>query len=254
MVIDSIFLYSIASVIFVSLISLIGLLTLPIESKKMKELLIYFVAFAAGALLGDALLHLLPEAVEKLGFGPEVSIAALAGVVVMFVIEKIIHWRHVHTIDHSENSRNHSPFAITNLVGDFFHNFIDGIIIAASFVVSIPVGIATTLAVVFHEIPQEIGDFGVLVHGGFSKWDALKVNFLTAIAAVAGVLLVFLFGADVADASVWLLPFAAGNFIYIAGSDLIPELHKEVKWKNSFAQLACFVLGIATMVALLGLE
>ncbi len=254
MILDSVFLYSLAGVIIVSLISLVGLFALPFDHKKMKNWLIYFVAFAAGALLGDALIHLLPEAVEELGFGPEVSLAALAGVIVMFIIEKVIHWRHVHTMDHRENSRNHSPFALTNLVGDFFHNFIDGIIIAASFIVSIPVGIATTLAVIFHEIPQEIGDFGVLLHGGFSKWDAIKVNFLTALSAIAGVVLVFVLGSSFTSFSIWLLPFAAGNFIYIAGSDLIPELHKEVKWKNSLMQLACFILGIATMVALLGLE
>jgi zinc and cadmium transporter len=134
------------------------------------------------------------------------------------------------------------------------HNFIDGIVIGAAYVVSVPAGIATTLAVIFHEIPQEIGDFGVMLHGGFSVKEALMLNLITALTAILGAVLVFALGEMINGFSVWLVPFAAGSFLYIAGSDLIPELHKEVAWKKSSGQLIAFILGIAAMVALLGLE
>ena len=194
---------------------------------------------------------------EELGFGANVSLAVLSGIIVMFVVEKIIHWRHCHYPD-EETSQGHfhqkHSFAIVNLVGDAVHNFIDGIVIGAAYVVSVPVGIATTLAVVFHEIPQEIGDFGVLLHGGFSVKEALMVNLLTAATAILGAVLVFALGETIQGFTVWLVPFAVGSFLYIAGSDLIPELHKEVDWKKSSGQLICFLLGIGFMLLLLGLE
>lgn len=245
--------YALGSVILVSLISLVGIFTLSLNQKRLKQWLVFLVAFAAGALLGDALIHLLPEAVEELGFSLEVSLVVIAGVIVMFIVEKIIHWRHCHYPE--ENSHGHThPFAIVNLVGDSVHNFLDGIIIGAAFIISVPVGLATTLAVIFHEIPQEIGDYAVLIHGGFEHKQALALNLITALTSVLGVALVFALGEMFQGISLWLVPFAAGNFIYIAGSDLIPELHKEVEWKKSVVQLVCFVLGIAVMVLLLGLE
>ncbi len=249
---DPVFLYTLGSVIIVSIVSFVGLFTLSLNQKRLKQSLVFLVAFAAGALWGDALIHLLPEAVEEKGFGLEVSLLVLSGVIVMFVTEKIIHWRHCH---YPEEHKDHKhAFAYVNLVGDGVHNFIDGIIIAAAYITSIPVGIATTLAVVFHEIPQEIGDFGVLIHGGFKTREALRVNFMTALAAVVGALIVLYFGTNVAGSVFWLVPFAAGNFLYIAGSDLIPELHKEVEWKKSVGQLLCFFAGIGVMILLLGLE
>ncbi|MBM3281954.1 MAG: ZIP family metal transporter [Candidatus Diapherotrites archaeon] len=263
--------YALLSVIGASLISLIGLVTLSLNQKRLKSFLVYVVAFAAGALFGDALIHLLPEAVEELGFGVDVSLAVLAGIIVMFLVEKIIHWRHCHYTEteedeeelhlhhhasphaHAHAHHKHS-FAWVNLVGDAVHNFIDGIVIGAAYVISIPTGIATTLAVIFHEIPQEIGDFGVLLHGGFSTREALTLNLVTALTAVLGTVLVFALGEMITGFSVWLVPFAAGSFLYIAGSDLIPELHKKVAWKKSAGQLLAFGLGILVMMALLGLE
>lgn len=261
--------YALGSVVLVSLISLIGVFTLSFNQKRLKEYLVYVVAFAAGALFSDALVHLLPEAVEELGFTVDVSLAVLCGIIVMFVVEKIIHWRHCHyteTDEDEEEIRMHhhaSPhthghhkhtFAWVNLVGDGVHNFIDGIVIGAAYLVSVPAGIATTLAVIFHEIPQEIGDFGVMLHGGFSVREALMLNLITALTAILGAVLVFALGEVLTGFSVWLVPFAAGSFLYIAGSDLIPELHKEVAWKKSTGQLVSFMLGIAAMVALLGVE
>ncbi len=244
-------LYSLVSVIIVSLISFAGVLTLSFKHEKLKKVLIYMVSFSAGALLGDAFIHLLPEIVEESGFTLQVSIYLLLGIAISFIIEKVVHWRHCHL----PTSREHPhPFAVMNLFGDALHNFIDGLIIGASYLVSIPVGIATTLAVILHEIPQEIGDFGVLLHGGFSKSKALFFNFLTALTAILGVVIALILSNSVENLTTFLIPFAAGGFIYIAGSDLIPELHKEVSLKSSILQLVLFILGILVMMALLLLE
>lgn len=240
--------YSLISVFIVSLISLVGVFTLSIKENRLKNILIYFVSFSAGALLGDVFIHLLPEAVKNTGFSLDISLAVLIGIAVSFLVEKIICWRHCHLpITKSHVHR----FAYMNLFGDCFHNFLDGVTIAVSFVIGVPVGIATTLAVVFHEIPQEIGDFGVLLHGGFTKQKAVLYNFLTALTAVAGALISLSLSYYVENITQLIVPFAAGNFIYIAGSDLIPELHKEVKLNNGLIQLLFFILGIAVMIGLL---
>jgi len=248
----SVWLYTLVSVFLVSIISLVGVITLSIKVEKLKKFLIYMVSFAAGALLGDVFIHLLPEIVEEVGFGLNISLYILLGIIVSFVIEKFIHWRHCHiptTKDHIH------PFATMNLVGDMVHNFIDGIIIAVSYLISIPVGIATTMAVIFHEIPQEISDFGVLLHGGFTKAKALFFNFLTALTAILGAVIALLIGSTVENITTFLVPFAAGSFIYIAGSDLIPELHKEeFEWKKSLLQFVAITSGIIVMFGLLFLE
>lgn len=175
----------------------------------------------------------------------------LGGIMFFFVIEKFIHWQHCHMPITEHHAH---PFAYTNLIGDGFHNFIDGLIIAASYLVSVPVGLATTLAVIFHEIPQEIGDFGVLLHGGFSKGKALFVNFLSALLAIAGGVVGLLLNSRVENISLILLPLAAGGFIYIAGADLIPELHKEVGAKKAALQFIAVLAGILVMAALLFVE
>ncbi|MFH1391601.1 MAG: ZIP family metal transporter [Candidatus Diapherotrites archaeon] len=240
--------YAIASVIIVSLISLIGIFTFSIELEKLKKYLHYFVSFSAGALLGGAFIHLIPEIVEEYGFVTEISAFILIGIIFSFVLEKIIRWRHCHTPTSDEHPH---PFAIMNLVGDGFHNFLDGLIIGASYLISIPVGIATTVAVILHEIPQEIGDFGVLIHGGFSRKKALTLNFLSALVAIIGVLIALTLTSFVDNLTLYLVPFAAGTFIYIAGSDLIPELHKNDGTIQSIIELIVFILGIAIMAALL---
>ncbi|MFH0961093.1 MAG: ZIP family metal transporter [archaeon] len=242
---------SIGSVIVVSLISLIGLAAAALQKDLLKKIVLFLVSFSAGALFGDAFIHLLPEAAEEGGFGLFVSFSVLSGILFFFVVEKFIHWRHCH---HETTKEHPHPFAYMNLVGDSVHNFIDGLIIGASYIVSVPVGIATTLAVVFHEIPQEIGDFGVLVHGGFSVSKAVAMNFAVALTAVFGTVVALVLDAYVPHLSLFLLPFAAGGFVYIAGSDLIPELHKEVSWKKSAVQLATFLLGISLMYALVLFE
>lgn len=245
-------LLSILSVFLISVVSLVGVLTLSLRAKKLKRVLFLLVSFSAGALLGDVFIHLLPESIEEYGFVLSTSLSLFAGICLMFVVEKIIHWRHCHY--ESEDSAHVHPFAIMNLVGDGVHNFLDGLIVGASYLVSIPVGIATTIAVVLHEIPQEIGDFGVLLHGGFSRKKALFFNFIISLCAVVGVGVAFILFGAVESMSKFLIPFAAGSFLYIAGSDLIPELHKEVGVKRSIAQFLAILLGFGFMLILLLLE
>lgn len=248
---ENVVLYSSLSVLAVSLMSLVGILTLSLSNRLLNKFLIYMISFSTGALFGDAFIHLLPEIVERYGFTVNVSIFIMSGIVFSFIIEKFIHWRHCH---HPTTHNHPHPFAVMNLVGDVVHNLIDGLIIGASYLISIPVGFATTIAVILHEIPQEIGDFGVLVHGGFSKKKALLLNFLTALVSFIGLFVALYLGGATENITLFLVPFAAGNFIYIAGSDLIPELHKEVEAKKSLAQLLSFILGIGVMFLLLFVE
>ena len=240
-------LYILGSVLLISLLSLIGAITVSINIKKLKKFLIYMVSFSTGAMFGDAFIHLLPEVVEEFGFGLNISLYIISGILFAFLIEKVIHWRHCH---HPTTKEHVHPFAFMNIVGDCVHNFIDGLIIGASYLASIPAGIATTVAVALHEIPQEIGDFGILLHGGFSRGKALMINFVTALTAVLGAVAAILIGKSIENATVFLLPFAAGTFIYIAAADLIPELHKEVKWKKSTIQTLLILLGIILMLLL----
>lgn len=245
------FLYGISSVVIVSFISLIGAITLTFNEKTLQRILLYLVSFSAGALFADALLHMLPEAAEELGFGTSMALYVLLGIILSFIIEKFIQWRHCHL----GHSRNHPhPFAYMNLIGDAVHNFIDGIIIIGSYLISIPVGFATTLAVIFHEIPQEIGDIGVMLHGGFTKKKALLFNFLSACTAIVGGVVGFFLANRIPGFTAALLPITAGHFIYIAGTDLLPELHKEVRAEKSLLQLVSILLGIGVMAALLLFE
>jgi len=242
--------YTLLSVGAVSLIALIGVSFLAIQEKKLRKFLLYTVSFSAGALFADAFIHLLPEALEEHG-GVAIPLYAIAGILVSLILEKYIHWRHCHLPE----STNHThPFALMNLFGDGLHNFIDGMIIAASYVVSIPAGIATTIAVIFHEIPQEVGDFGVLLHGGFNKKKAVLVNFLTALTAILGAVIALVVEQYTHSLTTFLVPFAAGTFIYIAGADLIPELHKETQSKKSFWQILSFCLGVTIIAGLVFFE
>ncbi|MBM4054847.1 MAG: ZIP family metal transporter [Planctomycetes bacterium] len=245
----TVWIYTLASVFTISLFSLVGIVTLLFRKTDLKQVLIYFVSFSAGSLLGDAFLHLLPEAVEKAGsvFRLSTSLFVLCGVVIYFSVEKFIRWRHCHIPPTEEHPH---PFSLMVLFGGAVHNFIDGLIIGASYMVSIPIGFATTMAVVFHEIPQEVGDFGSLLHGGFSKAKALFFNFLSGLSALLGAVIILILGSYVEGVTSFLVPFTAGGFIYIASSDLIPELHREVKITKSLIQLAFFILGVLGMLAL----
>ena len=228
--------YTLISILIVSALSLIGVLYLSVNEKTLKKILFYLVSFAAGGLLGAAFLDLLPEANGGVAYA-----YVLAGLMFFFLIENFLHWHHVH----HEKKEAHS-FAYMNLVGDAVHNLIDGAIIAGAYLVSIPLGVVTTIAVVLHEIPQEFGDFAVLVYGGFSKTQALLFNFLTALTAFIGAGLAYYFSTAVQNFNAYLIPFAAGGFIYIATVDLLPALRRETERdvRKSIAQTIFVILGI----------
>jgi len=247
----TIYIYSFASVSLISLISLVGVFTLSLKEDVLRKYIFIFISVAVGALLGDAFIHLIPEALEESTNTTLTSTLIVAGILVFFILEKFMHWHH-----HGEDKEEIGVHPIGKLVllSDGIHNFIDGIIIAASFMVSIPVGIATTIAVLLHEIPQEIGDFAVLLHSGYTKKRALWLNFLSALSAVLGVIVLFILG-DLAEfTSAWFLPLAAGGFIYIAVADLIPELQKTKELKYSAFQLLAVIVGILAMISLTFLE
>ena len=241
------------SVALVSLISLIGIFTLSIKPERLKTFIMSMVSFAVGGLFGDALIHLIPESFEQLGSGPVTSIFILLGLLIFFSLEKFLRWQHCH-IPTSENHIH--PVATLNLVGDAVHNLMDGVIIAVGFSTSVPIGMATTLAVIFHEIPQEIGDLGILIHNGLSIKKAMALNFLSALTSFVGAAFALAIGPHVAGFTAYCLPITAGGFLYIAGSDLIPELHhgEEVRLSTSLKQLTFIMLGIAVMAILAFLE
>ncbi len=225
----------------VSLISLIGVITLIIREEILNKILLSLVGFSAGALIGGAFLHLLPEALEQTN-STTIFLYVIIGFMLFFILERILYWRHCH-----EEKCSIHMFTYLNLIGDGMHNFIDGLVIAASFIVDISIGLVTTIAVIAHEIPQELGDFGVLVYGGFSKPKALLWNFTSAITAVFGALIGYFFIMHSKAATSFLIPFTAGGFLYIAASDLIPELHKQSELKRSILSFILFLIGICFM-------
>lgn len=245
---SEVWLFTLLSVLLVSVISLVGIITLSLKQELLNKILILLVSFSAGALLGDAFIHLLPEIVEEEGFKLEISLFVLCGILVFLAVEKLINWRHCHEIACEEHSRS---FTYMNLIGDGVHNFIDGMIIAGSFLVSIPLGIATTIAVLLHEVPQEIGDFAVLIYGGFTRKKAVMYNLLAALFAVIGAVIMLFLESLISHLPVFLVPFTAGGFIYIAGTDLIPEMHKEVRPLASIAQMIALIMGICIMLLLI---
>lgn len=234
--------YILLSTLIVSLIAFIGIFTLSIKEKLLHKITIFLVALSAGTLMGGAFFHLIPESLEK--YSGTFNFVIL-GFILFFIIEKLLHWHHCH----DNNCTIHS-FAYINLVGDSVHNFIDGLIIAAAFLTNTSLGVATTIAVLFHEIPQEIGDFGVLIHGGFSKAKALFLNFITAITAILGGLIGYLVSNHTEVLTLYLTPIAAGGFIYISASDLIPEIKKETKINKCLINIAIFIIGILIMYGL----
>lgn len=245
------YLYALASVLAVSLISLIGIFGLSLKEDWFKKNIFIFISLAVGALLGDAFIHLIPEAFENSVNPLSISLLIITGILFFFILEKFLHWHH-HGDDASENHIH--PVGKLILFSDGVHNFIDGVIIGVSFIISIPLGIATTLAVILHEIPQEIGDFAVLLHAGYTKTRALLLNFLSALFAIAGVVLALILGDVSQNFITYFLPIAAGGFIYIAVADLIPELQKTKEARYSLLQFISLVIGILLMVALTFLE
>ena len=235
-------LYAIIASIIVSLISLIGVLALVIKDNLLKRIMLFLVAFAAGGLIGGAFFDIIPEASEYVKDITQLFFYIILGYTLFFILEKYLHWRHCH----SPECKIHR-LTYLNIMGDIVHNFSDGLILGAVFLINIKVGIATTLAIVFHEIPHELGNFTVLIYGGFSKHKALLFNFLSALFAVFGTIAGYYCASKISGFVSILLPAAAGGFIYIASCDLIPELHKEEDGKRSALIMVTFIFGIMLM-------
>ena len=232
-----------ASTFLVSLISLVGIFTLAMKDNLLNKILFCLIGFSAGALIGSAFLHILPEALEKSN-SQHVFYCLILGIIIFFLMERYLHWRHCH----DEHCHIHA-FTYLNLFGEAFHNFIDGLAIAASFIISIKLGMVTTLAIILHEIPKELGNFGVLIYGGFSRKKALLYNFISALMAMIGALTGYFISDFTQGFANFIMPLTAGGFIYIAMSDLIPEVHKESNQKRATLAFIACLLGIVFMAA-----
>jgi zinc and cadmium transporter len=239
------------SVLAVSLVSLVGLAALSLGEERVRRLATALVSFAVGALLGDAFIHLLPEAFSDEAGGLGASLLVLAGMLLFFVVEKLL--RHprgpLHLLPH-DGEAVRPELAAINVIGDGIHNFIDGVLIGASWLAGPVLGLTTSVAVLFHEIPQELGDFGVLVHSGLRPRKAILVNLATASVAIAGTLAALLVGSTAGVFVDSLVPLAAGGFVYIASADLIPELQHDRTLRGLAVQATLIALGIAAMALL----
>ncbi len=238
---------TLASVLLVSLLSLLGLVFIALSEVQLKKIVFLLVSVAVGALFGDTFIHLLPETFAHGDGGQSASLWVLAGILLFFVLEKFLRWHHHHTV---EDEHHVHPMGYMNLVADAVHNGIDGLLIGASFLNSMQLGIATTVAVVLHEIPSEICHFGVLVHAGFTKRRALWLNLLSATVAIAGAVAALLLGRHSHGFVEMMKPLTAGGFIYVAGTDLLPELSHDVEPSKSLLQVLCMATGVGLMWAL----
>ncbi|MDQ5951280.1 MAG: zinc and cadmium transporter [Patescibacteria group bacterium] len=229
------------STFLISMGALAGAFTLALNRKRLQTILLSLVSLSAGTLMGGAFLHLLPESLELFDT-EQVFLFTLLAFVGFFLIERVLHWHHCHDSEHEKHT-----IGFMNLIGDGVHNFLDGLILAAAYSVDIQVGIATTIAVALHEIPQEISDFGVLLHSGYKVKQALILNFSVALLIVAGGVVGFFMAEMTETISGYLMPIAAGGFIYIAAADLLPEIRQERKLKNSLLHISIFIIGIMMM-------
>lgn len=222
-----------------SLVGLVGAISLFMKSKDIQKIVNKLVAFAAGTMLGGAMLHLLPEAAEMTPFSGEF---AVLGFLLFFLTERILHWKHCHDVE-----CEHHPLGWLIITSDSVHNFVDGLVIASAFLINTTLGWITTLAIIAHEVPQEIGDFAVLIHGGFSRGKATFWNFVSQCTCIVGGLVGYFFGSGFES---FLVPFAAGGFLYISAVDLIPELHPGNGEEGHFNSFALFLFGILLMAGM----
>jgi zinc and cadmium transporter len=236
---------ALGSAAVVSAISLVGIATLPFSEESIKRITFILVSLATGALFGDAVLHIFPDVFRHDPHSLASSLWILAGIMASFVFEKVLRWKDHHNL---EGSKGIKPVGRIILFSDGLHNLVDGILIGATFQVNMDVGIATTLAVALHELPHEIGDFGVLIDSGYSKGRALLFNFLCACIAIAGVFVAFGFQSSLENFPWIALPITGGSFLYIAGSNLTPELQKEYAPVRSLIQCLTMMAGIGLMV------
>ena len=255
------FTLTILSVLAVSLVSLIGIAAFSVRQEFLKRSLTALVALAAGALLGDAVIHLIPESLEVIGDETYFALAVLGGLALFFILEKVLRWHHAHHAgedDHLGHERyehgSHTHLAPMVLVADGIHNVVDGAVIAASYLVSPALGFATTVAVFLHEIPQEVADYALLVHSGYSRSKALLWNFASGLTALLGAGIVLYVGAEIELFGAYAAAVTAGAFIYLAAADLIPDLNRDTGARASITTLTAFLVGVALMFALTVLE
>jgi zinc and cadmium transporter len=243
------------SVIAVSLVSLVGLLTLSMGPARLRKTAAAFACFAIGSLLGDVFIHLLPEIFgHDPGTARAGSLLVLLGLLFFFVLEKLLRRQHARESLTRPEQHAHAHLAAMNLVGDAIHNFVDGMLIGASYLVSPELGLSTTIAVFCHELPQELADFGILVHSGLGLRRAVILNVASASVAVVGTIVALSAGTTAnAALSTLLVPITAGGFIYIATADLIPSLETE-GLRAMGAQVLLILLGIVGMAAVALLE
>ena len=224
-------------------VSLIGGVVLLWQAQLAKKISLYLISFSAGALLSVALLDLLPEAIEKSGQTNEVVTILLTGFVLFFIVERLLLWNHGHETEEKETHAYTSLVAI----GDTVHNFIDGIVIGSTFLVDINLGIITTIAVIFHEIPQEVGDFSIMLHGGLSKMRVFVYNLISSLATVIGAISIFVIGNRIESSIAFLIALVAGGLLYIAASDLLPQIAKEEHFLKVFIQIILLLAGIGVI-------
>ena len=228
-----------------SLVSLVGGLALLFKSKKAMRWSHLLAAFAAGALLGATFFDLLPEALHEAGDTQAVLTWMLGGILLFFVLERFIHWFHHHELHHQDHHEHHRATVPLVVLGDTIHNFIDGVVIASTFLVDIRLGMITTLAVAAHEIPQEVGDFGILLNAGLRRSKILLINILSALATVLGAMVAYRVGETVEAVVPIFLAVTAGFFVYISLSDLIPGIHSETKEKLAVKESLLLFAGLA---------
>jgi zinc and cadmium transporter len=237
----STFLWIFCSGMLMSVIALVGSVTLVLQEATLKKLLLPLVALAAGTLLGGALFHMIPASVDKLGNNLRIYVWIIVGFTGFLGLEQFLHWHHCHRAP-----SEHRPLTYLILIADGIHNFVDGLAVAGAFLIDIRVGINAWLAAAAHEVPQELGDFGILIHGGWNKRRALAYNFLSALTFLVGGLVAY--GASFAFDVTFLVPFAAGNFIYIAAADLIPEIKREDTLKLNVLHFVSFLVGLGLLL------
>ena len=247
---SNIWIGSLTSTVIVSIISITGIFFLALKASKLQKIVFVMVSFAVGALLGNVFFHLLPESFEAIENTSVIALLVMAGILTFFVMEKFLHWHHGHKID--DIHVHPKSYGYISLFADGMHNFTDGILIAAGWMASPEIGIATTLAVVLHEIPQEISDFSILIHAGFTARKALLLNFYAALAAILGNVITLSLGSSIESLAIYVLPIAAGGFIYLAGTDLMPELNKDRSKLNSLIQLVMIIAGLLLMYFVMG--
>lgn len=240
--------YPLLAVIVVSLISVIFALPFFFKKSISKKTLVFLLSISVGVLLTTVFVDFLPESFEH-GYSLTAALVIILGFLVMFVLEKFVHSHHTKKCEHDALGHGHAyHLAPVNLVGDAVHNFIDGLVIAGAFAVSTTVGFAATISIIFHEIPQEIADFGVLLYSGMSKMRALMFNFLSATTAILGTVIGIVLIGRLHGFTEFVLPFAAGNFLYIAASNLVPQLHRECGIKDTIIHILAILLGVAIIV------